>query len=318
MSKSEVNSLFKDFLNHPKLVWSANNTGCESKADLMAQIAHEKGYEVSKIWVRPLNSTDNFPIYLNAAKTESTVWNYHVAIQVKVKTSNGSETMIIDPSLFDEPVSMDTWSKRMTSKANEYDYDLEFKESRREAFFGPEDMVTSETRARAIAKRDEILSNSGNLNDPVVRAGYLMKLRGQFVDDLMKTNPDKFSYLEELLLNQKFNTWFTSPLPMDQITKILDENPRFYGIKSSEIRFKIDLSAADASFEIKKQYWQKIGRAFERLSNKSEALLEGGFNSQSQAFRYEWESATFRGKWFSPIGEAEWIKYGLDPESIAN
>ncbi|TNF27432.1 MAG: hypothetical protein EP319_11625 [Deltaproteobacteria bacterium] len=318
MSKSEVNSLFNDFLNHPKLVFSANNTGCESKADLMAEIAHQKGHEVSKIWVRPMNSTDNFPVYLNEAKTESTVWNYHVAIQVKMKTSSGTETMIIDPSLFDEPVTMDTWSKRISSLSDEYDYDLEFKESSREAFFGPEDMVTRETRARALAKRDDILSNSGNLNDPVVRDGYLMKLRGQYVDDLMKKNPQDFETLEELLLNQKFNMWFKTPLQIEQIKQLLDQKPRFYGIKSSDIKSKIDFSSPDASFELKKYFWKKIGKAFERLSSKSEELLNGPFNTTTQPFRYQWESASFRGKWFSPAGDEEWVKYGLNPDTISD
>lgn len=311
MTKSDAGKLFDEFLEHPKLVWGANNTGCEAKADLMAEVASENGYEVSKIWVRPQTSADSFLVYLNEAGTEQTAWNYHVAIMVKVKNGSSSETMVMDPSLFDEPVSLDTWSSRLTRLSDQYDVPLEFKESRREAFFGPEDMISNSNRQNALARREEILNNSSNMDDPMVFEGFMMKHRGEFVDELMESNPQKFEQLKTLLLNEDFKKWFRTPVPNGELKTRLGKN-RFYGIKSNKIKQKVNVGDIDASVQLKEHYWEQIGLAFKKLSNRSKELLGGGFNADTMAFKADWEDGTFRQKWFSSDGGGTWSEYNVN------
>lgn len=317
MTKTEVNSLFNDFLNHPKLVWGANNTGCEARADLMAEIASEKGYEVSKIWIRPLDSNDSFLVYLNEAGTEMTAWNYHVAILVKMKNGSSSDTMVIDPSLFDEAVSIDTWNKRLTRLSDQYDVNLEIKESKKEAFFGPEDMLTSSNRQNALAKREEILANSSNMDDPTIFDGFMMKLRGEFVDELKAADPQKFEKLKVMLRDEEFSKWFKRPIPNNQLRNQLTSS-KYYGINSSLIKNNVDVSQFEASVRLKEHYWEQIGTAFEKLTAKSQEILNGGFNQRTQLFRIEWEEDFFRSSWYSPSNDEIWSKYGFSADDLQN
>lgn len=317
MTKNDAQSLLNDFLEHPKLVWGANNTGCEAKADLMAEIASDKGYEVSKIWIRPQSNNDSFLVYMNEAGTESTAWNYHVAILVKVKNGSSSDTMVIDPSLFDEPVSVDVWNKRLTRLSDQYNVDLEIKESRKEAFFGPEDMLNTSNRQNAIARRNEILENSSNMDDPVVFDGFMMKLRGEFVDELMETDPARFEKLKVMLRNEDFEKWFKKPIPNNKLKAQL-AGSNFYGIKSTVIKNKVDVSELEASVRLKKLYWEQIGNAFDKLTQRSQELLNGGFNTETMTFKIEWEEGFFRQSWFSHNNEELWTKYGISADDLQN
>lgn len=317
MTKNDAQSLLNDFLEHPKLVWGANNTGCEAKADLMAEIASDKGYEVSKIWIRPQSNNDSFLVYMNEAGTESTAWNYHVAILVKVKNGSSSDTMVIDPSLFDEPVSVDVWNKRLTRLSDQYNVDLEIKESRKEAFFGPEDMLNTSNRQNAIARRNEILENSSNMDDPVVFDGFMMKLRGEFVDELMETDPARFEKLKVMLRNEDFEKWFKKPIPNNKLKAQL-AGSNFYGIKSTVIKNKVDVSELEASVRLKKLYWEQIGNAFDKLTQRSQQLLSGGFNTETMTFKIEWEEDFFRQSWFSHNNEELWTKYGISADDLQN
>lgn len=315
LSKSDADALFAEFLDHPKLVWGANNTGCEARADLMAEIAHAKGYGVSKIWIRPQSASDSFLVYLNDAGTETMAWNYHVAILVKMETGTVIEPMVIDPSLFDGPVTIYAWKKRLARLSDQYDVGLEIVESRREAFFGPEDMANSSNRQNALTKREEILANSSNLADPVVLDGFMIKLRGEFVDRLMETDPERFEKLKVMLRDGEFSKWFKKPLAANRLKAQL-ENDTFFGIECGRIKALVDVSAPTASVQLKEHFWEPIGRAFQRLTDKSEKIQNGGFNTETMTFKIEWEDDFFRHSWYSPDSNELWKKYGLSANEL--
>ncbi|UZR96381.1 protein-glutamine glutaminase family protein [Chondrinema litorale] len=125
MTKKDAEIFFDVVLKHPKLFWKANNTGCEAQADLVAELTFQKGFKVNKIWIRPLSPSDSFLVYLNEAGTEFTAWNYHVAAAVEVNDASNTETLIIDPTLFDKPVNLEFWHKRLSRLSNQYNVILE-------------------------------------------------------------------------------------------------------------------------------------------------------------------------------------------------
>ncbi|MFT7486623.1 MAG: hypothetical protein ACI9F9_002478 [Candidatus Paceibacteria bacterium] len=318
MNRSAIGDLFRACVNHPKLFWEASNTGCEAKADLMAEIAEERGHDVSKIWIHPASAGGQFPVYLNRAKSERTRWNYHVAIAVKTRDGAVSDSEVIDPTLFQEPVNVAEWIRVASLLAAEYDQSLLVTESPRHAFYGPDDIVSSEGRARALERREAILTNASNLNDPVIFGGCLMKRRGDFVDGMMRTNPVGFQKLESLLIMGEFRDWFCAPLSVQRMVELLGEHPRYYGVDSAEILARVDRTDVLASFELKKALWAEVGRAIRRLRERVDALNLGRWSPEASLFRTLWKDAMYRARWFSPFEEAEWRSFGLDPERIAS
>ena len=313
-SKKEVFAFFDFVLQHPNLFWNANNTGCEAKADLVAELASEKGLSVQKIWIRPLSTSDSFPVYLNNTGTEATNWNYHVAVEV-VLTNNPNDSLIIDPTLFENPVDVAVWKERLTRLSNQYNFNLEIKRSSKEAFFGPEDFLTSDNRKKALERRVEILHNSSNLKDPMVFDGFFMKLRGAFVDELQKTDVENFNQLKVFLRNKPFETWFKKPIPNTTLASHLTKET-YYGIASSEIKNAINLTEIDACIQLKRKFWLPVGKAIRKLTEHSEKVLNGGFNTQTMTFKIDWEEDYFRKAWYDNNSEEIWNTYGLSVEEL--
>ena len=80
--------------------------GCYARAHKMRQIlADYYGYECGKIFSE---SGLVHPLAVNAGDC-CVFWGWHEAPVVTVNTSEGVQTMVIDPSLFTSPVDVDTW-----------------------------------------------------------------------------------------------------------------------------------------------------------------------------------------------------------------
>jgi hypothetical protein len=314
--RKDAERFFEFVLEHPLLFWEANNTGCEAKADLVAELAFERGFEVTKVWIQPQSLSDSFLVYLNEAGTEHTAWNYHVATELKIP-EDAADTLIIDPTLYDKPVHLDIWHERLSRLSKQYDVDLEVKRSRREAFFGPEDFLNSSNRTKALAKREKILTNAANLDDPIVLDGMMMKLRGAFVDFLMKSDPERFNKLKVMLRNEAFATWFKKPIPVKKLKSQLNKST-FFGIESVLIKNSINLSETLASVKLKEKFWEPIGTAFKKLTQRSEEILNGNFNTETMTFKIDWEDESFRRSWYSPNSEEIWNNYGLTVNDLQN
>ena len=83
--------------------------GCAPRADIAAQAIVRAGFAAQKVNRFSLSGP------LEVDEPGQTVkWAFHVAPAVKVLTSRGRETLrVLDPSLFDRPVGVRTWEKRM-------------------------------------------------------------------------------------------------------------------------------------------------------------------------------------------------------------
>ena len=81
--------------------------GCYARAHEMCRIMFEEEEVPGKVWIcGSLNVKTS-----NAPDCEVSWW-YHVAPTVLVTTSSGSEPRVIDPSLCDDPVSVEDWKSK--------------------------------------------------------------------------------------------------------------------------------------------------------------------------------------------------------------
>lgn len=86
--------------------------GCAPRADIGAQAIERAGFIAQKVNRLSLSG----PLVVEAPG-QSVKWLFHVAPAVKVLTPTGRETLrVLDPSLFDRPVALRTWEKRMQAE----------------------------------------------------------------------------------------------------------------------------------------------------------------------------------------------------------
>jgi hypothetical protein len=103
----KANALFKKATEMEDIAWKYKQDGCYARAHLMARRFEAEGVRVDKVWIKgDLYIPDTEPLIK---------WNFHVAPLVYVKNANGEiQKMVIDPSLFDEPVTVEEWDDKMS------------------------------------------------------------------------------------------------------------------------------------------------------------------------------------------------------------
>jgi RHS repeat-associated protein len=88
--------------------------GCYARAYLMAGDIKNNGVEPSKVWAFANDSNDRLHVETIHSPNGVVQWWYHVAPTVPVKGADGTVSdMVIDPSLFDKPVTITEWADKM-------------------------------------------------------------------------------------------------------------------------------------------------------------------------------------------------------------
>jgi hypothetical protein len=115
VTEAEANKLFKELANQKHIPFDFPDDCCYSRAHEMCRITNEKGVKCGKVW----NYAHDYP---GGAGLKADTpnhpdghvnWRYHVAPTVKVCDSDGkTRDMVMDPSLFGGPVTIDEWKKR--------------------------------------------------------------------------------------------------------------------------------------------------------------------------------------------------------------
>ena len=110
ITPEKASRLFEMALKNEKIYWANTSDGCYARAEIMKKQFLEQDVYVDKVWIAG-DLTDGV---FNKGKS----WDYHVAPLVYVKDKNGQiQKMIIDPALFDKPVSLEEWIARTTKKS---------------------------------------------------------------------------------------------------------------------------------------------------------------------------------------------------------
>jgi hypothetical protein len=80
---------------------------CFARAHQMRRLMDEKGIDCAKYWTLP---GDGRKLHVPDTVAGPVSWSYHVAPAVLVHGPNGPQPVVLDPSLFDGPVSPQLWA----------------------------------------------------------------------------------------------------------------------------------------------------------------------------------------------------------------
>lgn len=139
ISHTRATELFNKARKMDDIAWDYKPDGCYARAHLMARRFEAEGVRVDKVWIKG-----------NLSVPEAGVnWNFHVAPIVYVEENGKTTKMVIDPSLFDKPVTVEEWDKKMTKNTK--------RGSVITAFPFPENAALMERSALAFSSSDPYL-----------------------------------------------------------------------------------------------------------------------------------------------------------------
>jgi hypothetical protein len=144
ISQDRANALFKEMQSHANdIPFDYPVDCCYARAHKMAQMMKDEGVDCGKVW----NYAPGYPPYPEPGKglvaysdnvpvpdpggigdpdgsgRPRVGWGYHVAPVVAVEQPDGSVKMeVIDPSMFDHPVTVEEWKKAQNSEASRIQY----------------------------------------------------------------------------------------------------------------------------------------------------------------------------------------------------
>ena len=109
ISLARATELFTKATKMDDIAWNYKPDGCYARAHLMARRFEAEGVRVDKVWIKG-------DLYVPG--TEPLIqWNFHVAPIVYVDDGKGViQKMVIDPSLFSKPVTVEEWDHKMSKK----------------------------------------------------------------------------------------------------------------------------------------------------------------------------------------------------------
>ena len=108
ISLKKAKKLFDQQAKRSDISWNYQDDGCFARAHLMTRDFKKSGVTSDKVWAR-----GDFKII--AKDGHLIEWNYHVAPIVYVKQNGKVEKYVIDPSVADEPVTVEDWLNRFSS-----------------------------------------------------------------------------------------------------------------------------------------------------------------------------------------------------------
>lgn len=108
ISQEEAVKLFAEFKASKTIPWEYPVNGCHPRATEMTRIAEKKKVEMGKVVATGL--------FYHKTGTElygDITWYNHIAPVVYVKEGETTVLKVFDPALFDEPVTEETWKKKL-------------------------------------------------------------------------------------------------------------------------------------------------------------------------------------------------------------
>lgn len=106
LSEAHAREVFNELKNDPENSFEYPLDGCYARAHRMAMQMDKMGITSGKAFIEG----DNIVIDTKIGTIE---WSYHVASLVMIKVGNKLVPSVLDPALFDKPVSYEEWKKRI-------------------------------------------------------------------------------------------------------------------------------------------------------------------------------------------------------------
>jgi hypothetical protein len=107
VKEKDLDQVFKQLSADKMIPFNIPEDGCYARAEEMSRLLEKDGITSVKVFVegRLEVSTPNAPYYDDGAVD----WGYHVAPAVLIEKAGKYIPMVIDPSIFDHPVTTDQW-----------------------------------------------------------------------------------------------------------------------------------------------------------------------------------------------------------------
>lgn len=117
MRPGDVISLFNQLAAKKELAFEYVVEGCYARAHFMCEDIEETGVKAYKAWIEAEGRDIN--VSFKGEYKARVGWKYHVAPTVKVKDGKGVQDIVLDPSMFDGPVTKDEWASAMEGESSE-------------------------------------------------------------------------------------------------------------------------------------------------------------------------------------------------------
>jgi hypothetical protein len=115
LSPADLKKAFDYVAGQKYIPFAYAKDGCYARAHEMAKLLENKGVITGKVFLE--SKSPEHPLVVNSPKAGRIQWWYHVAPIVNVKTSKGTETYVIDPSLFHQAVPLKEWVRIQTEES---------------------------------------------------------------------------------------------------------------------------------------------------------------------------------------------------------
>jgi hypothetical protein len=116
LSMQQANNAFTHQAARHDIAFGYLRDGCSARAHLMIQDMEAHGIRAGKVWAFPPGQGQAL------APSSQNHWRYHVAPVVHVQTAHGVVPMVIDPSLFSHPVTVEEWKQKQKTTAGHVPY----------------------------------------------------------------------------------------------------------------------------------------------------------------------------------------------------
>ena len=110
LSEKDAKELFKNLKEDEENSFNYPLNGCYARAHLMATRMDDMGIVSGKAFIEG-------DLYVDT-KLGPAGWSYHVASLIMVKVKGKNVPTVIDPSIFDKPVSFDVWKAKLLKNKN--------------------------------------------------------------------------------------------------------------------------------------------------------------------------------------------------------
>lgn len=119
LTAAELDAIFADMADEPDIPFRFPVNGCYARAEAMVQrIAERYAIDIDalrKVYIRGDLRIPTPYVYEGPRGNDAIVeWSWHIAPAVPVKNADGTISyLVVDPSLFNRPVTMDEWAAAM-------------------------------------------------------------------------------------------------------------------------------------------------------------------------------------------------------------
>ena len=107
----EARALHAEMAAQPDIAFCYVRDGCSARAQRMIRKMQAMGIEAGKVWAFPPSEKESLEVITPQVPGGRVEWRYHVAPVVRVHTGHHETDMVIDPSLFHNPVTVAEWAK---------------------------------------------------------------------------------------------------------------------------------------------------------------------------------------------------------------